>query len=509
MPDPVRQLHGLTDILIDAGVVRPDQVQAGLVRQRETGLRIGETLVEIGAATEEDIGWALARQLGLPFVDLQSDTLDPELLGSFPAGLLYRLHAVPLLRSDEGLSVALSDPTDRQVVTHLESLAGCPVVPSVTTPSAIRRVLAPRLGAHAAATGAHAEHAPSGGRVVWDHSGANFLQFQLHAALRDGASAIHFVPEPLGVRIYRRRPAGIMRVADESSEAFESLLMQLELLGVPVGAKTDAPLRRAHVRCAVGADTVALEVTLLALESATSVTLRLPAPHGAPTNLDRLGLDPLDVASVRDVLHRPAGLVLVCGPPASGRTTTLACLLAEALREDRSTLVFGDVALPRPHPGLALTLPSADAAVAWESIVHAHEPDVVVLDALASDPAVETLAASAGAGRLVLASADWSDTFALLAHAASHPRWASVFAGRLHLVLQQRRVPAPDGGTPVRFEVLVVSDPIRDALREHASAATLRTLAEADGFRSLARLLDEDVRAGRLDPAAASRAVTP
>ena len=63
----------IASILIEAGVVTPDQVEAGLVRQRSTGLRIGETLVELGAATEEDIGWALARQLGLPFVDLRSD----------------------------------------------------------------------------------------------------------------------------------------------------------------------------------------------------------------------------------------------------------------------------------------------------------------------------------------------------------------------------------------------------------------------------------------------------
>ena len=60
--------RSLTSILLEANVVKPEQVDAGLVRQRSTGLRIGETLVEMGVATEEDIGWALARQLNLPFV---------------------------------------------------------------------------------------------------------------------------------------------------------------------------------------------------------------------------------------------------------------------------------------------------------------------------------------------------------------------------------------------------------------------------------------------------------
>src|SRR2546422_9140955 len=65
----------LAAILVDAGVVTPEQVEAGLARQRSTGLRIGETLVEMGAATEEDICWALARQLALPFADPQPEAL--------------------------------------------------------------------------------------------------------------------------------------------------------------------------------------------------------------------------------------------------------------------------------------------------------------------------------------------------------------------------------------------------------------------------------------------------
>jgi type II secretory ATPase GspE/PulE/Tfp pilus assembly ATPase PilB-like protein len=505
--------HGLTDILVDAGVVTPAQVQDGLVRQRETGLRIGETLVEIGAATEEDIGWALARQLGLPLVDLQNDTLDPELLGSFPAGVLYRLQAVPLLRSEEGLSFALSDPTDLQVVSHLETLAGCPVLPSVATPSAIRRVLAPRLGAHVGAANARPGGAALGGFVVWDRSGANFLHFQLHAAQRAGASAIHFVPDLGGVRVYQRGPAGVTRVASESSETFESLLTQLELIGVPVGAMAGELHRRVHVDCPMGAGTLRLEVVLLTLEGATTVTLRLPSAGGVPATLEALGLNPVDTACIRDVLQRPAGLVLVSGPAGSGCTTTLACLLAAALREDRSAMVFGDVPLPRPAGGLAFALPTAEAGAAWESIVTAHEPDLVVLDDLVPGPDVSTFAAGAGMGRLVLARARWGDTFALLEHAASHAHWRSAVASRLHLVVQQRLLPcaaAADGaggGSRAYFEVLVVGDALREAIRSHASARELRQLADAAGFRSLDQVLREELRAGRLDPDAVSRAL--
>lgn len=511
MPEPKRAHHGLTELLVDAGVVTDEQIQAGLARQRETGLRIGETLVEIGAATEEDIGWALARQLGLPLVDLQGGTLDADLLASFPAGVLYRLQAVPLLRSDEGLSFALSDPTDGQVLAHLASLAGCAVQPSVATPTSIRRVLAPRLGANAGAASGRPGHADPSGYVVWDHSGAAFLQFQLHAAQRAGASAIHFKPDVVGVGVYHRGPGGTVRVAHESPEAFEALLTQLEMLGAPIGAMGDDLHRTATLDCPLGAETIRLGVSLLAVDGATTVTLRLPSAPAEPASLESLGCDPVDAACVREALHRPAGLVLVNGPPGAGCTRTLACLLAEALGHSRSAIVFGDVPAPSHASGMTLVLPSAAAVANWEAIVAAHQPEVVVLDDLAPSAVLTTLSAGAAMGRLVIARANWGDTFALLEAAAGDAHSRSALASRLNVVLQQRLVASPvdSGATGLRavFEVLLVGDALRDAIRSQGSARAMRAIAESEGFHPLSDVLNAELRAGRLDAAAVARAI--
>jgi hypothetical protein len=511
MTEPTRVHHGITSILTEAGVVTDAQVEQGLARQRETGMRIGETLVEIGAATEEDIGWALSRQLGLPFVDLQPEALDAEWLNRFPAGLLYRLHAVPLLRSDDGLSVAFSDPTDAQAVAHLEALAECPVHPSITTPSAIRRVLAPRLGAHAAAGGPAARPTGAETTVIWDRSGAQFLHFHLHAARRAGAQAVHFVPEPDGVRVYHRVPAGLSPVAVETPEAYEALLTQLELLGAPVADVARDLHHVAHVACPSPGTPWPLEVALMAHAGATAVTLRLPASDGVPATLDALGLDPVDAARVRELLHRPAGLVVVSGPDGSGCTTTLACLLAEALREDRSAMIFGAGELPAPRDRVVFALHGARAQAAWADLVSAHTPDVVVLDDVVKGEDLSALTAGAGMGRLVLARADWGDTFALLESLASRPHARSATASRLLLVIQQRLLPPgalADGGPRTRHEVLVVSDALRAAIRSAASARALRDLATAEGFRDLEAVLRDDVRAGRLRPDAAARALS-
>jgi hypothetical protein len=70
----------LTSILVECGIVTDFQVEQALARQRETGLLIGETLVELGFTTEENIGWALSRQLGFTYADVHPSSVDPALV---------------------------------------------------------------------------------------------------------------------------------------------------------------------------------------------------------------------------------------------------------------------------------------------------------------------------------------------------------------------------------------------------------------------------------------------
>ncbi len=137
----VGQRRNVTAFLVDAGVVTEAQVEAGLVRQRETRRRIGESLVELGFVWEEDIAWALARQLGLTFVDVRGETLDPVLVQSFPEALLRRLQFVPSVHSEDRLVVAAADPTDNDAMREMEDLAGTRVECVSATARAIARAL--------------------------------------------------------------------------------------------------------------------------------------------------------------------------------------------------------------------------------------------------------------------------------------------------------------------------------------------------------------------------------
>lgn len=502
----------VTATLVDAGVLTDAQVQSGLVRQRETGRRIGETLVEMGFISEEDIAWALAHQLGITFVDVRAETLDPVLVHAFPEQMLRRLQCVPIVRSEDRLVVAAADPTDQDALRELEGLAGTVVECVSATPTAITRALDQVLGPRPARRPRAAAPDPDVRfDVVWDRSGETFLRFHVSLALRLGATEIHFVQTAGVVNVYHRVGGRIVPSPDESSEAMDLLAGRLEAFGMAAAGEDES-----HDTCSgvvqVDGRERPIRASRLVGRDRTSITIRLLRDAGEDPTLDQLGLEPVDVARLRQVASEPSGLVLVCGPTGSGCSTTLAALLAELPAHERRWLVLARGPRRWPAvPGLVDVLTGSPVS-RWRHVSVAHGADGLVLDGGLDGTRVRDVLGSATHGRWVLARTDWEDTFSLIEWLARHPHARVHLARRLRAVIQQRLVwaPASTGQPGVRravFEVLFATDALRAAIQQGARAPQLGVLARADGFIPLGDRVRAGVEGGTLDAADAARAM--
>lgn len=488
----------ITAFLLDAGVVTQEQIAAGLERQRQTGLRIGETLVEMGVATEEDIGWALARQLGVAFVDVRSDAIDRELVARFPANMLQRLEAVPLVGTGGRISIAISDPTDSDAIGEIARVAQCPVDASVATASSIRGVLAELLGPPSMQSTAHALRlGAAAAPAISNRSAATFLSFHLEGALEEGATSLHLVADEEILHIGRRVNGTLVPVATEQARMLQLLLDRLEVLGFPATRAGGSMLRTGQVTIPLGHRSLRVDASVLAHERGLAVTLRWPEDV-VPHTLETLGLDDQQLAAVRDALARRAGLLLITGGRGSGGSTTLSCLLRETTAGGRSAYAFvtADPCPPGPPTGCVLVkLPAGSLPNLWEEIVMSHDPDVVVLDDLRTREHTLLATLRAAASHLVVARIDWDDSFALLEHLGQDPRLRSASGAPLLLLINQRRMmdavrPAsgletsPRPPTRVEFEVITINDTLREALRRGVREAGLR--AAAGGAHSAA-----------------------
>lgn len=498
----------VTAILVEAGVVTDAQVEAGLARQRETGRRIGECLVELGFVAEEDIAWALARQLGLSFVDVQADTLDPSLVRALPEPVLRRLQIVPLVRDDDHLVVAAADPTDLEAVREVEKLAGRRVECVSATLGAIDRALDEVLGTR------HQRKTPTlpvPGRnydIVWEHSGETFLQFHLTQAARAGAREVHFIQSQGLLHVLHRIGTRLIPALQEPDDVMEVLTGRLEALGMPpveggAGYVTWSGLIEVQGLARP------VNASRLVAPGGTSVTIQLLRESREHARLDVLGLDAVDVARLRGLSTEPSGLVIVCGPTGSGCSTTLAAMLHELHVASRRWIVFARDARRWPVASGAAEVVTGDIVRSWRKIAVSHEVDGVVLDGGLAGPRIRSVLGSATHGRWVLARTDWEDSFALIEWLTRLPGGRALLARRLRAVIQQRRIAGPPKAPETRacFEVLFLTDALRVAIENGEGRRALLELAAKDGFRTLAQRVTHGVEAGLLDPQDARRAL--
>ena len=476
--------RNLSEFLLEARAVTPDDVESALSHQREQGGRFGEALVQTGGASEIDVCWALSRQLGMPLVDLLPETLDIDLIKSFPEHVLRRFQAVPLFRDDASLSIAFGDPTDLRAITRLEDMTGVAVIPSVATPSSVQAVLdrvwpnhtrvVERRPAPSGETSMPRTDAPAGAALLLEH---------LQRALSRGVSEIHFLPGGETAEVRYRVGGTLVQVGNEPRTAAGDLLERIKALGGPaldVG-RFNATGR---VVCPMGSREITLDVSLLGCEHGIAIRIGLHARVEA--SLEALGFGSLALAQLREVVTRSAGLVIVSGPPRSGRTTTLRALAAAV--DQSARLVLGFEGRDRHSAGtLHIRLTPTRARERWAEIIAAHNADVVVLDDIFGGEYLAGALSSAAEGRLLFVSTDACNIETLFECLLRHSGSAALAADRLHAVIQQRMPRGADAGLGVdvspKFEVLFVTDHLRELLRAGMPVIPLCEAARAEARR--------------------------
>jgi type IV pilus assembly protein PilB len=117
----------LGTLLLAAKVITQEQLDAALAFHRQTNLRLGDCLVQLGFATDAEVTQALANQSNVPFVSLEDagPAPGPELAQLVPREFAEGHLVVPIARVRDTLTIAMRDPTNAAVVEQLEALTGC------------------------------------------------------------------------------------------------------------------------------------------------------------------------------------------------------------------------------------------------------------------------------------------------------------------------------------------------------------------------------------------------
>ncbi len=136
----LRKKIRIGDMLVDAGVITPEDLQRGLELQKKSGRKLGETLVEEGIVSDETLATLLAEQLGMEMVDIQSISIPEEVLNLVPQHMLRSKKMIPYA-VDPGnmnvLLVAMADPMDFSAMDDISIITNYQVEPAIATQQSI------------------------------------------------------------------------------------------------------------------------------------------------------------------------------------------------------------------------------------------------------------------------------------------------------------------------------------------------------------------------------------
>ena len=207
----------LGDILLDSGLVTPDQLQEAVDEQQRVGRSLGRVLVEQGVLSESQLVAALATQIGLRFVDLNDFPVDGSAVGKVPDAVCRRYSALPIGYEDGKLVVAMADPANVFAIDDIRSITGYEVKAVVATRadvvSAINRFHRADGDmdelTQAIDTSDETDDLASVREVVEDAPIVKYVNLLITQAIQDRASDIHIEPTEKDLRV-RFRIDGVL-----------------------------------------------------------------------------------------------------------------------------------------------------------------------------------------------------------------------------------------------------------------------------------------------------------
>ena len=334
-----KRVGKLGEILVATSLISQEQLDRAIAAQALTGKRLGQILIEQGAATEDDVAWALSNQLMYPYVFLSRDIIDDEAVRLLPETLLRERHILPIHRFGQQVTVAMADPTDQRTVDEVATQTGLQVNRAVALESNIEEMLRQLPSRES-----KSRPPRSGGPE------AQYLQFHLMHALQEGATEIHFDPAVEGQHRVRYRLQGVLvDRAGHPKELHDALIRHLaEFAGL--GAASAGTAAAAVTVAGIEARSV---VSIVPAVSGPAAMIALyPYRDGAP-DLTRLGVEPELTDVFRRALEKTRGAVMIgCADPLIRAT-----LIQAMLPQDPRRKVWAIESLPvYRNPAITRTL---------------------------------------------------------------------------------------------------------------------------------------------------------
>ena len=412
-PEKVR----LGDLLVQQKLISQDQLKFALEQQKRSGRKLGRVLVDNAFVTEENISESLARQLGIPYINLKYFHINLELVRLLPENQARRFRAIPLEERNGMLLVGMADPPDLSAFDEIARTVKRTIDVAVVTEGQLLESIDRGYRRTEEITGLAQELSEDLGDTYIDFGAltasvgteeapvVKLLQTMFDDAAQIRASDIHIEPQEGRLRI-RFRIDGMLHLQTEADRKIApALVLRLKLMsGLDISEKRLPQDGRFQVR--VHTNVVDVRIATMPTQYGESVVMRLLRQDEGMVGLDKLGMPPDMLKRFREIIRRSNGMVLVTGPTGSGKTTTLYSALAEINSIDQKIITVEDPIEYR-LPGINQVQVNEKIDLSFSTVLRAalrQDPDVILVGEMRDAETAQIGLRAAMTGHLVFST---------------------------------------------------------------------------------------------------------
>ena len=546
----------LGDMLVKANLVTDEQLKKALQQQETQGGRLGTNLVKLGFISEDDITSFLSKQYGVPSINLSHFEIDGAVIKLIPAEIAQKHMIVPINRTGSVLTVAMADPSNIFTIDDIKFMTGFKVEPVVAAESSIKNAINKYYDSaglvqdimkdfddrdvSSVTEGEDQVNVSELEKATEDAPVVKLVNLILTDAIKKGASDIHVEPYEKSFRVRYRIDGVMYEVMGPPMKLRAAITSRLKIMSQLDIAERRLP-QDGRIKIKMGQREMDFRVSTLPTIFGEKVVLRLLDKSNLQLDMSRLGFDPNAQADFEKAILAPYGMVLVTGPTGSGKTTTLYSAL-HRLNTTETNIMTAEDPVEYNLPGINQVQMKAEIGLNFAAALRAflrQDPDIIMVGEIRDYETAEIGIKAALTGHLVLSTLHTNDAPGTVSRLLNMGVEPFLVAASTNLIMAQRlcrkicsgcreELPVPAGalvdvgfsaeeakgiktfkgkgcmscsetgykGRVALYEVMLITEQVKDSILQGGSAAELRELARGNGMRTLREAGLQKIREG-------------
>lgn len=337
------EIQSVADFLFSQHQISQDAYTQAKLESANTGKPIEQILVEKNLVSNENISRARAKLLGIEYIDIASEAVDPSALVLVPEPVARRYSALPFKynKDTNTLSLAMNDPSNLEAIEFVRQKSGAVVIPYAADQTNIIRIIdevyqqdiVKEVSAAVKETGvAEGEvrtiEQAQLSQIIKEAPIARIVSTVLEYAIKSRASDVHIEPQEDHVRVRYRIDGILHERLSLPKGVVDALISRIKILSNMKIDEHRVP-QDGRFNFKIADEEVDLRVSSLPTVYGEKIVMRLLRKSGGVPTLPELGLRGTSLKNLETSMLRPHGIIIVCGPTGSGKTTTLYAILAK------------------------------------------------------------------------------------------------------------------------------------------------------------------------------------